>query len=116
MGHAFHFLYTVDFTNPKFAWHAAVLIADSYGSAMLGGVQRQFIDRVEFDEGGPGALMVRVQARHGRLRLRPDYNVYPLPEPRLSRHAIELRLDGARFTATPATSAAISFFRPAASR
>ena len=85
-------------------------MADSYGSPMLGGVQRQFIDQVQFDASGPGELLVRVSARHGRIRLRPDYSGESLPQPRLQRYEIDFRLDGERFKVSPATSAAGRLF------
>ncbi len=58
MGHSVHGLYTLDLTKPQFAWHSVLLMADTYGSFMLGGVQTQFIDRVTFEETVDGSLLV----------------------------------------------------------
>src|SRR5579884_1719537 len=46
MGHSIHALYTVDFTNAKTARDSIVLFADSYSEVMLGGVQKQSIEKV----------------------------------------------------------------------
>src|SRR5260370_7110991 len=65
MGHTIHGLYTVDLTKPKFAWHSVVLMADTYGSYMLGGVQTQFINRVSFEQTARTALLVLIHVLHG---------------------------------------------------
>jgi len=109
MGHSIHGLYIVDFRMPKFAWDSVVLMADSYGSPMLGGVQTQSIDRVSFDEMEQGGLLVRIYARHGRIKLRPDYEG-ELPVPKVSPYEIELRLQGGTFKVTPQTAAAARLF------
>jgi len=111
MGHSIHGLYTIDFTKPKFAWDSVVLMADNYGDNMLGGVQTQFIDRVTFDETSREGLLVRVYARHGRIKLFPDYKDDPLPKPKVSKYEIDFRLEGAAFRATPETAAAARLFR-----
>ena len=110
MGHSIHGLYTVDFTNPKFAWRSVVLMADSYSEAMLGGVQMQSIDRVSFEEDRQLGWLVRVYARHGRITLRPDDQREVLPKPRLSTFEIDFRLDGASFKVTPQTAVAARLF------
>ena len=66
------------------------------------------LDRVSFDETANG-LMVRVYARHGAIKLRPDdrrFEGKTLPTPKLSRHEIDFRLDGEGFKITPETAAA----------
>ncbi len=110
MGHSLHGLYVVDFTKPKFAWHSVVLMADSYGSPMLGGVQRQSIDRVTFDEPAQGEFLVRIYARHGRVSLRINYEGERLPMPRDSKYEIDFRLDGETFKVTSQTAAAAKLF------
>jgi hypothetical protein len=112
MGHSIHGLYVVDFTKPEFAWHSVVLMADTYGSFMLGGVQRQFIDRVSFEETPERGTLVRVYARHGRTKLRPeDQDKFAdLPTPKISKYEIDFRLDGDRFKVTPETVAAGRLF------
>jgi hypothetical protein len=109
MGHGLHGLYAIDFTKPKFAWRSVVLMADSYGSSTLGGVQTQLIDKVSFDETGSGFL-VRVCARHGRIGLRPDDSGERLPKPKLSNYEIDFRVEGNAFTATPETAASARIF------
>lgn len=110
MGHSIHGLYVVDFTRPKFAWHSVVLMADTFSSPMLGGVQTQVIDRISFDDTGQSGLVVRVYVRHGRIKLRPDYDRDPLPKPKLSKYEIDFRLDGEGFKVTPETAAAGRLF------
>lgn len=110
MGHSLHGLYTVNFTNPKFAWHSVVLRADTYGDAMLGGVQRQSIDRVAFDDAGPGEIRVRVYARHGRIHLGSEQEAERLPVPKVSSFEIDFRLVGDTFTVTPETASAARLF------
>jgi len=110
MGHSIHGLYTVDFKTPRFAWRSVVLMADSYSSLMLGGVQIQSIDRVSFDEMEHGELLVRVYARHGRVSLRPDYAWDPLPTPKVSKHEIDFRLDGESFRVALETAPAARLF------
>lgn len=110
MGHRVHGLYTVDFKNPKFAWHSVVLMADSYSSIMNGGVQTQTIDRVTFDEKKRGDLLVRIYARHGRTDLRQDYKSKYLPEPKVANYVIEFRLDGKTFKVTPQSAVAARRF------
>jgi hypothetical protein len=110
MGHSIHGLYAVDFTKPRFAWDSVLLMADSYGSAMLGGVQTQAIDRVEFDETAQRGLLLRVYARHGRIRLRPNYANERLPVPSVSSHEVDFRLDGDTFKVTPETAVSAKLF------
>lgn len=110
MGHSIHGLYSVDFTNPKFAWDSVVLMADSYSSPMLGGVQVQSIDRVSFDVTPQSGLLIRVYARYGRVDLRPDYSGESLPKPKVSSYEVDFRLDGDMFKATPETSASAKLF------
>jgi hypothetical protein len=110
MGHSIHGLYTVDFKTPRFAWRNVVLMADSYSCLMLGGVQIQSIDRISFDEMEHGELLVRVYARHGRVRLRPDYAWDPLPTPKVLRCEIDFRLDGDSFRVMPETAPAARLF------
>jgi len=88
-------------------------MADSYGSPMLGGVQTQGIDRVEFDGTAPGDLLVRVHARHGRISLRPDYPDERLPKPKVSNYEVDFRLEGEAFKVTPETAASAKLFRVA---
>jgi hypothetical protein len=114
MGHRIHGLYVVDLTKPAFAWRSVVLMADSYGSHMLGGVQTQFIDRVSFEKTANNGILVRVYARHGRIKLRPDdqsgSDEEHLPEPKVSAYEIDFRLDGDRFKVTPETAEAGKLF------
>jgi hypothetical protein len=110
MGHRIHGLYTVDFTKPKFAWQSIVLMADSYGDAMLGGVQSQFLDRVEFEESKPGDVVVRIFARHGRVKLRPDYANTRLPTPKLLDYEIDFRLEVDALKVTPRTAGLAKLF------
>lgn len=110
MGHSIQGLYSVDFTKPKFAWHSVVLMADSYSSPMLGGVQTQSIERVSFEETEQAGLLVRVYARHGRIDLRPDYPNEILPKPKLSNYEVDFRLDGEAFKVTPETAASAKLF------
>ena len=110
MGHSIHGLYTVDFTNPKFAWHSVVLMADSYSGAMLGGVQKQSIERVAFEDAHGGGVLVRVYVQHGRIKLRPDYEGERLPIPKVSSYEVDFRLDGATFKVTPETTTAARLF------
>ncbi len=108
-GHSIHGLYMVDFTKPEFAWHSVVLMADSYSSLMLGGVQKQFIDRVSFDETANGGLTVRVSAQSGRIKLRPEdqdrFDEESMPKPKISKYEIDFRLEGDKFRVTPETAA-----------
>ncbi len=101
MGHSIHGIYLIGFTNPKFAWLSVVLIADAYGSQVLGGVQTQYIDRVVFDKVEEGGLLVRVYPHHGRINLRPDYNDrfdgQALPKPKLSAYEVDSRQAGEIF-------------------
>ncbi len=110
MGHSIHGLYSVDFTNPKLAWDSVVLMADSYGSPMLGGVQVQSIDRVSFYATPQSGLLIRVYGRNGRVNLRPDYSGESLPQPKVSGYEIDFRLDGDMFKATPETAASAKLF------
>jgi hypothetical protein len=114
MGHSSRGLYVVDFTRPEFAWRSVVLMADSYSSLWLGGVQSQFIDRVSFDETATGDPLVRVFARSGRIKLRPEDQAgvdgESLPKPRISKYEIDFRLDGNKFKVTPETAAAGRLF------
>jgi hypothetical protein len=110
MGHSIHGLYTVDFTEPKFAWHSVVLMADSFGEVMLGGVQKQSIDRVAFEGADGNGVRVRVYARHGRIKLRPDYEGERLPVPKVSNYEIDFRLVGETFKVTPETATAAKLF------
>ncbi len=110
MGHDIHGLYTVDFTNPKFAWNSVVLMADSYSEAMLGGVQKQSIDRVTFENADRGGIWVRVYARHGRVKLRSDYEAERLPVPKVASYEIDFRLVGASFKVTPEASTSAMLF------
>jgi hypothetical protein len=98
------------FTNPKFAWHSVVLMADSYSEAMLGGVQKQSIDRVEFENTGRGGVWVRVYARHGRTKLRSEYRAERLPVPKVSSYEVDFRLVGETFKVTAETAAAARLF------
>jgi hypothetical protein len=100
MGHSICGLYVVDFTTPKFAWDNVVLMAGSYSSLLIGGVQTQVIDRVSFDEGGPDGLLLRIHARHGRGDLPLDYTSEHLPTPKVSNFEVDFRLDGDTFMMT----------------
>ncbi len=114
MGHTIHGLYTVDLTKPKFAWHSVVLMADTYGSYMLGGVQTQFINRVSFEETARSGLLVRVHVGHGSIKLHPEAapsGEGVLPKPKLSNHRIDFQLDGDVFKITAKTAAAGRLFR-----
>lgn len=110
MGHSIHGLYSIDFIDPKFAWDSVVLIADSYSSPMLGGVQVQSIDRVSFDVTLQSGLLIRVYARQGRVDLRPDYPGKSLPKPKVSSYEVDFLLDGDMFKATLETSASAKLF------
>jgi hypothetical protein len=113
MGHYLHGLYLVDFTKPKFAWDSVVLLADTYGSYMLEGVQNQTIDRVQFDETPQFGLLVRVYGRHGRVGLPRDptrWREGSLPKPKVSTYEIDFRLDGDVFKVTSGTAAAGRLF------
>ena len=110
MGHGIHGLYTVDFTEPKFAWHSVVLMADNYSEAMLGGVQKQSIDRVAFEDAARDGVRVRVYARHGRIKLRPDYEGERPPVPKVANYEIDFRLVGETFRVTPETATAARLF------
>lgn len=85
MGHRLHNLHTVNFTPSQLAWDRHVLVADSYASTLNGGVQKQIIRRVVFQEGGLGRARVEVYAQHGRIALRADYAGEILPVPKLSQ-------------------------------
>ena len=110
MGHSIHGLYTVDFVNPNFAWRSVLLMADSYSEAMLGGVQKQSIERVAFEDAHGDGVLARVYVRHGRIMLRTDYGGERLPVPKVSSYEIDFRLDGAMFKVTPETAAAAKLF------
>ena len=110
MGHSIHGLYLLDFTNPKFAWDGVVLAADSYSDFWLGGAQTQYIDRVLFDDTEQAGLLVRVYARHGRIKLRRDYARESGPKPKVSNYEIDFRLDGETFKVTPQTTASARLF------
>ena len=81
---------------------------------MLGGVQTQFIDRVSFEEPPGSGLLVRVYARHGRIKLRLEdqdrFDRESLPKPKVAKYEIDFRLDGDRFKVTPETAAAGRLF------
>jgi hypothetical protein len=89
-------------------------MTDTYSSLQLGGVQTQFIDRVSFEETPNNGLLVRVYARHGRIKLRPDdqsrFEAEILPRPKISMYEIDFRLDGEGFKITPETAAAGRLF------
>lgn len=113
MGHSVHGLYTVDLTKPQFAWHSVVLMADTYGSVMFGGVQTQFIDRVSFEETEASGVLVRVYVRHGRIKMSPDDKRFgdgTLPSPKIAKYEIDFRLEGDGFKITPETAAAGRLF------
>lgn len=113
MGHSLHGLYLVDFTKPKFAWDSLVLLADTYGSYMLEGVQVQTVDRVQFDETAQTGVLVRVYGRHGRIGLPHDparWREGTLPKPKVSNYEIDFRLSGDVFKVTPGTAAAGRLF------
>lgn len=110
MGHTVHGLYIVDFTKPKFAWHSIVLMADSYSSLLLGGVQAQSIDRVSFDDMHNAGVLTRVYARSGRIDLQPDYAGQSLPKPKVSRYEVDFRLEGDTLRVTPETAASGKMF------
>jgi hypothetical protein len=112
MGHSVHGLYMLDLTKPQFAWRSTMLMADTYSSLMLGGVQTQFIDRVSFEETANSGLLVRVYVRHGRIKLRPDDQRFgeALPKPKISKYEIDFRLDGEGFKVTPETVVAGKLF------
>jgi hypothetical protein len=103
MGHSIHGLYTVDFTDPRFAWNSVVLMADSYSSLLIGGVQTQSIERVVFDQAAEGGLLIRIYARHGRINLPIDYPNEQLPKPKVSNYEVDFRLQGGRLKVTPET-------------
>lgn len=110
MGHNLHFLYTVDFANPKTRGNF-VLEADSYGAPMFGGVQKQSIDRVIFEDTEQGGVQVRVYARHGRIKLRSDFEGERLPVPKVSNYEIDFALVGETFKVTPETATTARLFR-----
>lgn len=110
MGHNIHGLYTVEFTNPRFAWDSVVLMADSYSSLLIGGVQTQSIERVSFDQAADGGLLVRIYARHGRIDLSPDYPNGQLPKPKVSNYEVDFRLQGERLKVTPETASSAKLF------
>jgi hypothetical protein len=110
MGHSIHGIYIVDFAKPRFAWDSVVLMADSYSDAMLGGVQKQSIDRVTFEDGDGGEVLIRVYARHGRVKLRPEQDGEHLPIPKLSSYEIDFRLNAGMFKVTNETAAAAKLF------
>jgi hypothetical protein len=85
-------------------------MADSYSEAMLGGVQKQSIDRVAFENDNRGGIRVRVYARHGRVRLLSDYEAEHLPVPKVASYEIDFRLVGATFKVTPETATAALLF------
>jgi hypothetical protein len=97
MGHSIHGLYTVDLLNPKFVWHSTILVADSYQSILIGGVQEQYIDRASFEQDPEKEILVGVYARHGAVRLSEedhgwaDQNGYP--HPKMTSYRIDLRLE-----------------------
>ena len=105
MGHQIHGLYVVDFTKPEFAWDHPLLIADRYSGFLVGGVQEQFIDRVQFGEGG-----LRVYARHGNAPLDLARPVERLPVPKVARYQIEFTLDEDRLKVTAETAQAAKLF------
>jgi hypothetical protein len=105
MGHSIHGLYTVDFTNPKFAWRSTVLMADSYSSLLIGGVQTQSIVTVLFDETEPTGLLLRVHVRHGHINLPPDYPNEQLPKPKVSNFEVDFRIEGDTFRVALETAA-----------
>ncbi len=90
-------------------------MADTYSSFLIGGVQTEFIDRVAFEQTPDLGLLVRVYARHGRIRLRPEdqdryLDVESGPKPKLSKYEIDFRLVGDRFKVTPETAVAGRLF------
>ena len=52
MGHSYHFLYTLDLTNPQDPFHPALLVADSY-LLMCEDFQKQTIEAIDIE---PGAI------------------------------------------------------------
>jgi hypothetical protein len=113
MGHAFHFLYTVDLLNPIRAWDSTVFVADSYDSLLNGGVQKQYVDRVVFDQAG-AELTVRIFARHGGVKLRFEdqerLDQEGWPNPKVRAYRIDLRLEGERFKTVPETASSAKLF------
>ena len=78
--------------------------------AMLGAVQKQSIDRVAFEDADRGGVRVRVYVRHGRIKLRPNYEGERLPIPKISSYEIDFRLVGETFKVTPETTTAARVF------
>lgn len=97
MGHSIHGLYSVNFRNSKLTWDSVVLIADSYSSSMLGGVQVQSIDRVSFD----------VTPQSGLSGPTPGES---LPKPKVSSYEVDFRPDGEMFKATSGTAPSAKLF------
>jgi hypothetical protein len=67
MGHSYHILYGLDFTNPKSPYEAALLISDSY-LLMCTEQQKQSIESIRFQPPGHPAE-ISVFLRNGRNRL-----------------------------------------------
>jgi hypothetical protein len=111
MGHSIHGLYTVDLLNPKFVWKSTLLVADTYQSILIGGVQEQYIDRVAFEQDSQKQTIVRVYVRHGAIKLNVEDQDWierdGYPQPKIRAYHIDFRLRDEAFTVT-ANSAAVA--------
>ena len=114
MGHSYHLLYTVDLLKPTRTWDSTLLVADNYDSIHSGGVQRQFIDRVVYQQTSRGEPELQVYVRHGNVRIEPKDQEQLAregwPNPVVSEYRIDFRLEGDRFKVTPETAEAFNLF------
>ena len=105
-----HGLYTIDFTNPKFAWDSVVLMADSFSGVMLGGVRRSRLIG--------SRLKLTTEVRFGCASMRdmagsscaPTMKPNVCPYRRSPAMTIDFRLVGAVFKVTPDTATAAMLF------
>lgn len=67
MGHSYHFLYTLDLTNPQDPVHAALLVADSY-LLMCEDFQKRSIEAIDIEPGAIDILLRGGAVRSSRAR------------------------------------------------
>jgi hypothetical protein len=110
MGHSYHFLYTLDLTNPQDPVHAALLVADSY-LLMCEDFQKQTIEAIDIE---PGAIDILLRGGSRRvLESEKDDCGYsrPLSPPRERSYGARFTMDGDRLKPDASSANALALFR-----